>query len=164
MLLLFLMKALGHSELAFHGKMEIMWCVKDYEKYFSISAGTVLYLWICPFINLVLSFIMLKALLRKNDCTFKLVFTTSKNSVLEARHDYTAWSCWILIRMRSILHHVILIIYCHVKVQMNYSMYYKNFCRSLTKDLNFESTKFTNIQILPHVFKSPNINMSPLLN
>lgn len=144
--------------------MEIVWCVKDEEKYFSIRAGTVLYLCIYPFINLVLSFIMLKALLGKSDCTFKLAITTSKNSVLEARHDYTAWSFWILIRMRSILYHAILIIYCHVKVQMNYGIYYKILCRSLTEDLNFESTKFTNIQILPHVFKSPNINISLLLN
>lgn len=129
------MKVLGHKDLAFHGKMEIVWCVKDYEKYFSIRAGTVLYLWIYPFINLELSFIMLKALLGKSDCTFKLARMTSKTSVLEARHDYTAWSCWILIRMRSILCHVILIIYSHVKVQMNYDMFYENLCRSVTEDL-----------------------------
>lgn len=104
-----------------------------------------IYLWICPFVNLVWSFIMLKALLGKSDCTFKLAITTSKNSVLEPRHDYVAWSCWILIRMRSILYHVILIIYCHDELQMNFSMYYKNLCRSVTEDLNFESNEFTNI-------------------
>lgn len=161
------MKALGHGDLAFLWKIEIAWCVKDYEKYFSIRAGTVLYLRIYPFINLVLSFIMLKALLGKNDCTFKLAITTSKTSVLETGHDYIAWSRWILIRMRSVLYHVILIIYCHAKVQMNYRMFYENLCRSVTEDLNFsqsESTELTYIQILPHAFKSPNIYMPLLLN